>query len=335
MVDSLLLRRNTSEDLEDPLVIRACDADPVVAHAHDDRAVLLPARQLDLAGSGRHVLDRVGEQVVHHMAELPGLPPHERQRPDLDAHTLRRDLRREALQRLRHHGLEIDPGRLLRPRRDLHQAEQIAHHLVGAVGEMDDAAQMRAPGLGHCPALPLEHQIGRQQDGIHGILEVVGDGVDEGADLVPPLLELGGVGRELLLRVLPLGDIPEVDDGATHHRILQAAAGGALQVPPGTVVMAEAKLTADDASRIPHDELEDLPRLLEIVGMNEIPGGPAHQLLRCVAEHARMRRARIPDVRLVAEDPDEIGALLDEGPEVLLAALGAARDPIELPVTGL
>src|SRR5439155_20115252 len=112
-VDLLLPPGHASEELEDATVVSGRDADAVVAHREADAAVLGPAQHRDLALLGGDVLDRVAEEVAHHVPKLARLTPHAGQRADLDPDPLGGDLGAERLQRPLDQRAQLDPGRRL------------------------------------------------------------------------------------------------------------------------------------------------------------------------------------------------------------------------------
>src|SRR3954469_7314573 len=64
-----LLRVEALELLEDPVALRGRDAEALVGHLDQARAVLAPHSQLDPPALGR-VLDRVVDQVDEHLPQL-------------------------------------------------------------------------------------------------------------------------------------------------------------------------------------------------------------------------------------------------------------------------
>src|SRR5581483_6745592 len=72
--------------------------------------------------------------------------------------------------------------------------------------------------------------------------------------------------------------------------------------------------------------LEQPAERRRIVGVDDVDGAPADDLLRRDAEDGGDRRARVPDRAAAVDDRDHVARALDERPEVLLAAAEIADE---------
>src|SRR5205823_7064606 len=192
-----LLRVEAVELVEDPLALRARDAEPLVGHLDLALAVLRIDPDLDLAALGR-VLDRVVDEVDEHLPELVRVAEDRADAVALDAE-------RDPVG-------QVERGRLEHPRGDLHRVAGLEidldgvgvelareQDLVDELGEpdrlvLDDLEEGEAVLLAQLDVLPAKGANG-SVDGGERRAQLVRSGRDE-------------VAARLLERML-VGDVAE------------------------------------------------------------------------------------------------------------------------------
>ena len=98
------------------------------------------------------------------------------------------------------------------------------------------------------------------------------------------------------LELFALGDVPEAGDDRPDLRLRDAVDTDPLDGPPRAVAVADPILRYHGHVRPRCRGREALPRVLEIVGMDEVEGAASHQLRRGVAEQAGGGGAGIHDL---------------------------------------
>ena len=168
----------------------------VVRDGDQDHGVLHPGVHREVAGRRHRAqrVDRVGEQVDHHLLQLDGVARDRRQvRVEAPAH---RDLGHaepvgDEVHRLPHHVVEVDRGDLAL--RDAHEVQQAVQELRGPLGLPQDLHDLRA-------LLVREARLGDP------VLRVRGDRRQRGVHLVRHARQQLARGREA---VLILGALPQ------------------------------------------------------------------------------------------------------------------------------
>ena len=125
--------------------------------------------------------------------------------------------------------------------------------------------------------------------------------------------------QELPLQLTPLGHVAIVVDDRADAGIGEQVGEDAFQLAPGAVRVLDARVDVDVRARLFQRALDAADDERMIVGMDELEGAPAHEVVQLVAQHARRRRARVQDAAVGAEERDRVPAVLDQRAEALLA----------------
>ena len=125
-----------------------------------------------------------------------------------------------------------------------------------------------------------------------------------------------------LLRPLPLGDVAEVADHAADGRVGQQVGDGALQPPPGAVLVPDAVVHAPAGTGLPPEFVEQATDPLPVVRVDQLECRAADEVLGGVAQGVRDGRAGVPHDPVSGDDGDDVPALLDQGTEPLLVPFG-------------
>ena len=124
--------------------------------------------------------------------------------------------------------------------------------------------------------------------------------------------------HQLRLEGLVPADVPGVEDDPTHSGLVEQVRPLHLEPSPRAVAVLPAKL---DRARPPLLEqlgVEDL-RALRVSLVDERPAAGPGQPVRLVAQDRLDRGAHVPDRAVGLENEDDVGSVLHEGAEALLA----------------
>ena len=230
-------------------------------------------------------------------------------------------------------------------------------HLEDVVDQRQEVLSAPPDRLEPLPLLRREARVAEQElreaeDGVHRRADLVGHAREERAlgpagrlRRLPLRLELDGAARhelleviavagQLLLRLLPLGDVP-VDGQEDATPVQDGLADGGLHGEDGAVLADVDELALDHAGRVELVE-EAVPR---DPGRRRVPGPvedldrAADQLLARVAVHGAEARVAVQDhERLRVEDDDPVGAPVVERPEARLVPVELLEDTLPLGV---
>jgi hypothetical protein len=145
-----------------------------------------------------------------------------------------------------------------------------------------------------------------------------------------PLSEAGPVGQagepvvvglvgELVLELLAFGDVPGVEHQAVDVGVLQQVPRDRLAVQPGAVAVEDPPGGRRRHPWPPGRLADEAGDALLVVGVDQHQQVGGGQLGRLVAEHARDRLALVADEPFGVEDGDDVGGVLHQRPEPLLA----------------
>ncbi len=152
-----------------------------------------------------------------------------------------------------------------------------------------------------------------------------------GERVVEPVGEQGAIGQtrervveglvpEFVLERLAGGDVAVVDDQAGDRRVVEEVLADRLDRPPRAVRVTDAELPGGLRAGRHDDVAEQLLGPFPVVGVDELEGGPALALLGPEPEHPLDRGALVFDRGIGAQDHVDVGRVLDERTEALLAA---------------
>src|SRR3989475_11603320 len=99
----------------------------------------------------------------------------------------------------------------------------------------------------------------------------------------------------------------------------QAVDRDGLEVAIRAVLVPDTELRAQRHTRLRQQLFEEMPRALDVVGMQQVEATPAHELLRRIAEQPCGGAARVGGHPLRVYQGDGVGAVLDQRAEPLLA----------------
>ncbi len=119
---------------------------------------------------------------------------------------------------------------------------------------------------------------------------------------------------------LAVGHVARVDDDSADTRHVQQVARGDLQPAPGSVLVQDPQLGEVELVGRMANAREDGARFREIIRVDELQRIPAQPLVGGEAEDALERRTRVPQPALRIEHGHDVGRVLDQRAEVLLAA---------------
>src|SRR5215216_3245196 len=124
---------------------------------------------------------------------------------------------------------------------------------------------------------------------------------------------------ELLYQGFAFGDVPGVDHHTPHSRVVEQVVYDMLKVAPRAILVEHSELQGRVKPRSFQDLGERVQRLLPVVRMDRAECVGPYLLFRPVARHPLDCRAYVVDGAVGVEDRDDIGAVLYQRAETLLA----------------
>src|SRR5215211_4333379 len=124
---------------------------------------------------------------------------------------------------------------------------------------------------------------------------------------------------ELLYQGFAFGDVPGVDHHSPYSRVVEQVVYDMLKVAPRAVLVGHSELQGRVKPRSFQDLGERVQRLLHVVWMDRAECIGPYPLFRPVACHPLDCRAYVADGAIGVEDRDDIGAVLYQRAEALLA----------------
>ena len=200
-----------------------------------------------------------------------------------------------------------------------------AHHVLG------QAASQRPLG---CLPVVLIHEVREGQPVALGVdqrdVEVLGrhqlihdlvQRAQQGLEVRGGERRLGDAVRRLLdpLGALAWRQVVVVDHDRADRGLVQAVDRDGLEVAIRAVLVPDTELRAQRHTRLRQQLFEQMPRALDVVGMQQVEATPAHELLRRIAEQPCGGAARVGRHPLRVYQGDGVGAVLDQRAEPLLA----------------
>src|SRR5215216_4000518 len=124
---------------------------------------------------------------------------------------------------------------------------------------------------------------------------------------------------ELLYQGFAFGDVPGIDHHTPHSRVVKQVVYDMLKVAPRAVLVGHSELQGRVEPRSFQDLGERVQRLLPVVRMDRVECVGPYLLFRPVAGHPLDCRAYVVHGAVRVEDRDDIGAVLYQRAEALLA----------------
>src|SRR5574341_1244391 len=310
------------EHHEDALVVLRLDADAVVLHFKGPFLGAFDDAHMDPGHGIRAELERVADQVLEELRELPlvGLQRRHRVVSDRGARFLDRGAQveqRPAQRRFARHRPE-----LLALGADARVGEQVLDQLLHARGAVDDVGhELARVALEAALVAPAEElRIARHH--AQRLLQVVRGDVGELLQLRVASFQLFVRGAQRRLGVALRGDV--VEDRDFVERLARRVAldrHGEFHPHDGTVLPQIALL---DAHRVDLARVE--PRALrvddvEVVGMRDLPADEPEQLVLRIAEDLAQPSVDADEAPVEADVRHARGGELERAPVALLALL--------------
>src|SRR5215208_1700653 len=135
---------------------------------------------------------------------------------------------------------------------------------------------------------------------------------------------------ELLYQGFACGDVPGVDHHTPHSRVVKQVVYDMLKVAPRAILVGHSELQGRVKPRSFQDLGERVQRLLPVVRMDRAECVGPYLLFRLVARHPLDCRAYVVDGSVGVEDCNDIGAVLYQRAETLLALLDNFLDLLAL-----
>ena len=175
----------------------------------------------------------------------------------------------------------------------------------------------------------IEQRRGRRTAVMASVAELTAAGQGGGPQDVPPQVGEGGLALHADAAV---GDVAGVDDHALDGRVVEQVGGQALEPQPlagpagGPGTAARSTLPGSAWSgRWPRRSV------VEVVGVDELAGERAQQLVGLEAQHLGGRGAGVGHRPGPVDGEHQVRGALDQGPEAALAALGQRGGPSPSP----
>src|SRR5688572_10585629 len=124
---------------------------------------------------------------------------------------------------------------------------------------------------------------------------------------------------ELLLHGVAFGYVPGVDHHTPHGRVVEQVVYDMLQVAPGAILVRHPELQGRVKPRAFQDLGEVVQRSIPVVRMDGAECVGPYLLFGPVSHHLLDCRACVADGAVGVEDRDDIGTVLYQGAEALLA----------------
>src|ERR671910_2959902 len=124
---------------------------------------------------------------------------------------------------------------------------------------------------------------------------------------------------ELLYQGFAFGDVPGVDHHTPHSRVVEQVVYDMLKIAPRAILVGHSELQGRVKPRSFQDLGERVQRLLPVVRMDRAECVGPYLLFRLKARHPLDCRAYVADGAVGVEDRDDIGAVLYQRAEALLA----------------
>src|ERR671913_669247 len=131
---------------------------------------------------------------------------------------------------------------------------------------------------------------------------------------------------ELLYHGFAFGDVPGVDHHTLHSRVVEQVVYDMLKVAPRAILVGHSELQGRVKPRSFQDLGESVQRLLPVVWMDRAECVGPYLLFRPVARHPLDCRAYVANGAVGLEDRDDIGAVLYQRAEALLALCDYSLD---------
>src|SRR5215204_6065030 len=135
---------------------------------------------------------------------------------------------------------------------------------------------------------------------------------------------------ELLYQGFAFGDVPGVDHHTPHSQVAEQVVYDMLKVAPRAILVGHSELQGRVKPRSFQDLGERVQRLLPVVRMDRAECVGPYLLFRLKARHPLDCRAYVVDGAVGVEDRDDIGAVLYQRAEALLALYDTFLDLLAL-----
>src|SRR5215216_2473772 len=135
---------------------------------------------------------------------------------------------------------------------------------------------------------------------------------------------------ELLYQGFAFGDVPGIDHHTPHSRVVKQVVYDMLKVAPRAVLVGHSELQGRVKPRSFQDLGEGVQRSIPVVRMDRAECVGSYLLFRLVASYPLDCRAYVVDGTVGLEDRDDIGAVLYQRAEALLALYDTFLDLLAL-----